>query len=129
MKKILNQINKASTAQEIEAVSEKISQFLLTASIDERAEIKLAISGMHQRLINQANELIEESKTHLNLQGKSYNLSDWITVKEYAKRYGIASTQVVSNWIRRGIVPKDNILEIGELNNLKLIKAVPYHEV
>lgn len=32
---------------------------------------------------------------------------------------------VVSNWIRWGIIPPENILHIPELNDLRLIKAVP----
>ncbi len=30
------------------------------------------------------------------------------------------------NWIRRGIVPAENIRVVDELNGLKLIKAVKY---
>lgn len=35
---------------------------------------------------------------------------------------------VVSNWIKRGIIPPENILEFPELNDIRLIKAVPYYE-
>jgi hypothetical protein len=35
----------------------------------------------------------------------------------------------VSSWIRRGgIIPAENVIELTELNGLKLIKALPYGE-
>ncbi len=33
---------------------------------------------------------------------------------------------VVNNWTKRGVVPAENVISVGRLNNLKLIKAVPY---
>ncbi|AYQ31399.1 hypothetical protein [Runella sp. SP2] len=61
-------------------------------------------------------------------EGETIELSDWVTIKEYAKRFNLESTNVVSNWIKRGIIPAENVREIPELNNIKLIKAVPYME-
>lgn len=58
--------------------------------------------------------------------GETIDLNDWVTIKEYAKRFDLESTNVVSNWIRRGIIPKDNIKDFPEFNNIRLIKAIPY---
>jgi translation elongation factor EF-Tu-like GTPase len=128
MKNLINKIEAAQSAEQIELVSSEISKILPSLSVEDRQKIKEAVSKMHQNLMKNANILIEKSQNYLKSQGKTYDLSDWVTVKQYAKIYGIASTQVVSNWIRRGVVPKENIVEIGEFNNLKLIKAVPYQE-
>jgi hypothetical protein len=48
-----------------------------------------------------------------------------MTYTNYCKNFNLNSTAVVTNWIKRGIVPSENLLFIKEMN-LKLIKAVPY---
>ena len=73
-------------------------------------------------LIAQAENLLIEKN------GRKYSLDEWITPAEYARRFNLKTTMVISNWIRRGIIPTENILHIPELNDLKLIKAVAYHE-
>ena len=45
---------------------------------------------------------------------------------DYIKKFDLKSTMVVNNWIKRGVVPAENIISVGRLNGLKLIKAVPY---
>ncbi|WP_439584732.1 hypothetical protein [Dyadobacter bucti] len=59
--------------------------------------------------------------------GKPYPTDEWLTVKEYCKRFKITNTQTVSNWISRGIIPAENVLIVEEYNNIRLIKALPYH--
>jgi len=63
----------------------------------------------------------------LTAEGEKIELADWITIKEYARRFELESTNVVSNWIKRGIVPANNIRDFPELN-IRLIKAVAYKE-
>ena len=48
-----------------------------------------------------------------------------VNSQKYAEKFNV-SLQVVQNWINRGIVPAENIRVVEELNDLKLIKAVPY---
>ena len=91
-------------------------------------ETQKNISPEVASLLAKGNELIAQAESILRHEGKSYSLSEWITIKEYAKRFNLNNTNTVSNWIKRGIVPAENILDIPELNNLRLIKAVPYHE-
>lgn len=79
-------------------------------------------------LMAQSDELIERATTFLEQNGTKFPLTDWLTPAEYAKRFGLASTNVVSNWIRRGVIPAENILHVPELNDIRLIKAVPYQE-
>ncbi len=86
----------------------------------EKTEIDVAIE--------RADAALERAVNYLHANGVDYQLSEWVTIKKYCQMYGIKDTNVVSNWIRRGIVPADNIQEIEELNGLKLIKAIPYME-
>jgi len=71
----------------------------------------------------------QEAENWLSVNGETISLNEWLTAKEYAKRFGLESTNVVTNWIRRGIIPPENIRVIQELNDLRLIKAIPYKEV
>jgi hypothetical protein len=125
-KELINEINKANTSAEMVLVSERVNEVLMVANEAERLAIKEAVSSMSLRLHAQTDTMIAEGQKMLSIEGKSYNLADWVTIREYARRYGIAGTQVISNWIKRGIIPQENIIEIDELNNLRLIKAVAY---
>jgi hypothetical protein len=69
----------------------------------------------------------KEANNYLILQGQTIDLSDWVTPKEYVKRFGLKSTNVVSNWIRRGIIPPENIVELKMLNGIRLLKAISYN--
>lgn len=81
-----------------------------------------------EELMASSEELIARAETFLQQNGTKFPLTDWLTPAEYAKKFGLKSTNVVSNWIRRGIIPAENILHVPELNDIRLIKAVPYHE-
>lgn len=66
-------------------------------------------------------------KDYCEYKGIQYPMDQWVTISEYCKRFNIPNTQAVTNWIQRGIVPEENVLTIPEYNNIRLIKAVPYH--
>ena len=78
--------------------------------------------------LRETDKLIQKAKDFLMLNGEEVVLDEWLTIKRYCQRFGISDTQVVTNWIRRGIIPPENIKEVEELNGLKLIKAVPYKD-
>lgn len=84
------------------------------------------ISPEVEKVLAEGNALIAEIDNYLSKNGVQFPLHDWVTIAEYIKRFGLNSTNVVSNWIRRGIIPPENIVDFPELNNLRLIKAVPY---
>ena len=65
----------------------------------------------------------------LILNGEEIDFDKWVTVKEYVKRYNLKSLNIVTNWIRRGIIPPENVRVVPELNDLRLVKAVPYKEI
>jgi hypothetical protein len=73
-------------------------------------------------LLADAKSLGNEIENVLIEQGKVHLLTEWLTIKEYTLKYNLASTSVVSNWINRGIIPPDCILETKNFNGIKLIK-------
>ncbi len=79
-----------------------------------------------QEVIGEARERLNEAVRFLHNNGVDYSLSEWLTIKKYCERFGIKDTNVVSNWIKRGVIPSENIQVIEELNGLKLIKAISY---
>lgn len=81
-----------------------------------------------KQVIEQAESTLAEAGKLLKDRGVEYDLGEWVTIKNYCKRFGIKTEAVVVNWISRGIVPPENIHVVEELNGLRLIKAVPYKE-
>lgn len=79
-----------------------------------------------ESLLMENQALIHEATAFLESQGKRYSLSEWVTLKQYAKRHELESISVISNWINRGIIPAEDIVVVEELNDLKLIKDKVY---
>ena len=123
---LLLAISTATTAEDIEAVSPSIGEWLQTGTPVQKAALQTAVSQLNRRLSELTTQALEQAEQFLSKDGKQYPLSDWLTPKEYAKRFDIQSTQVITNWIRRGIIPKENVVRIQELNNLTLVKAMQY---
>ena len=82
----------------------------------------------HQEFMQELRQNREEIEDFLKINGIEYKLDEWLTIARYAERFNISSTSIISNWIRRGVIPPENIREVEELNGLRLIKAVPYRE-
>lgn len=85
------------------------------------------ISPEIEALLAQGDRIITEAETFLQQQGRTYSLAEWITPAEYARRFGLASTMIVTNRISRGVIPAENVLHVPEINNTRLVKAIPYH--
>ena len=81
-----------------------------------------------ETLLSEGRKSLSEAQNYLSKDGVKYELHDWVTIAEYCRRFNIPNTQTVSNWIKRGIVPKENTVVIQEYNNIRLVKAVPYHD-
>ena len=73
----------------------------------------------------QAEQAAARSLKILQDNGFVVDTSEWLTVKRYAERYGL-TTQVVTNWMARSIIPADCMMTLPELNNLRLIKNQLY---
>lgn len=70
----------------------------------------------------------QESDASIQLakeSGVSIDLSEWLTIKRYAQRYGL-TTQVVTNWLARGVIPAACTMTLPELNDLQLVKNQAY---
>lgn len=71
---------------------------------------------------------LKESDASLQLareNGIVVDRSHWLTIKRYAQRYNL-TTQVVTNWINRGIIPTDCVMDLPELNDIRLVKDRTY---
>lgn len=88
---------------------------------------KTEFSKKIEALLAEGDAAIAEARSYLISQGEVVDLSEWVTIKEYCKRFGIKNMETVLNWINRGIVPKENVVVVEEFNNTRLIKAVEYH--
>lgn len=77
------------------------------------------------RQLAQAQRESEQSLKVLRGNGFVVDTSEWLTVKRYAERYGL-TTQVVTNWMARSIIPADCTMTLPELNGLRLVKNQPY---
>lgn len=134
MQTLIEKIQKASSIAEMEQVHNEIVVFFQTATEDEKNAIREAFEEKSKRALKEVNEtknkaeaLLREldSEVILEKNGKRYNLNEWITPSEYAKKYDLKTAQIVSNWITRGIVPAQNVLKIAKLN-IQLIKDIRY---
>ncbi|MDI9872629.1 hypothetical protein [Flectobacillus roseus] len=134
MQNLIAKIQKASSVTEMEEVHNEIVAFFQTATEDEKNTIRQAFEEKSKQALKEVNEtknraeaLLREldSEVILEKDGKRYNLNDWITPSEYAKKYDLKTAQIVSNWITRGIVPPQNVLKIAKLN-IQLVKDIRY---
>ena len=101
----------------------------------ERRKTDLSLkSVMNTNAINLDTELAafrQESDKSIELareNGITVDMSQWLTLKRYAQKYSLASTNVLSNWISRGIITAENIMDLPELNDLRLIRDIPYRD-
>ncbi|GAB2780243.1 hypothetical protein GCM10027275_24730 [Rhabdobacter roseus] len=78
-------------------------------------------------LMSQADSTIKEAQKYLIAQGEVVDLTEWVTIKEYCKRFGIKNTETVSNWIKRGVIPAEDTMVIEDLNNIRMVRAKEYH--
>lgn len=80
-----------------------------------------------KRLMEEAAEAENQAIIYLLARDKVVDLNEWVTIREYCKRFGIKSTETVSNWIKRGIIPAKDTIVIKELNDIRLVRARAYH--
>lgn len=126
MQKIINNLLLAETDKEIEAAMKAIREEMDKANPEQKVLFRSIISAKVKMMSKEADKLIAESQSLISTPEFVIDLNEWITMKEYTKRFQLSSTNVVSNWIKRGLVPPSNIRTLPMLNNLKLIKAVKY---
>ncbi len=77
-------------------------------------------------LLKETHELIGKAKAFLVSEGKVVDFDKFLTIKKYCQKYGIKDESLVTNWIRRGIIPVDDIHVFQELNGLRMIRDKIY---
>lgn len=77
------------------------------------------------RELTEAQNESTQSLKLLRENGFVVDTTEWLTIKRYAERYSL-TTQVVTNWMARGIIPADCTITLPELNDLRLVKNQPY---
>jgi len=77
-------------------------------------------------LVASSKKLVEEAKNFLMSEGRIVELDKYLTIKNYCKKYEIKDESVVTNWIRRGLVPAEDVHTFTELNGIRIIKDRAY---
>jgi predicted urease superfamily metal-dependent hydrolase len=136
MEDLIKKLLEANSVELYGAASQACIAYFPNASDEEQQLLRKIMIQKAEEMMSQAMEtrqkaaeLIAEYENrdiNIEIDGKKYPLSEWVTMKEYCRRFGLKNTMVINNWITREIIPKENILNISQLNNLRLIKAVPY---
>jgi hypothetical protein len=116
----------AQTEQEVETTMNEMKEVMKIATPEEKILLREVVSAKNKMVMAELEKAIAEADNLIATPEFTIDLNQWITIKEYTKRFQLSSTNVVSNWIKRGLVPPSNIRTLPMLNNLKLIKAVKY---
>ena len=122
---LLNQIDGLTTTEDSGRVRQAMDEFAQQATTDEREIVKKALSTRLNQLADEAEQALKETGAFLQQNGVRYSLDEWLTIINYARKYAV-DTQLVSNWIRRGVVPANCVVELNALNNIRLVKDQPY---
>ena len=136
MKELINNLINAKGLEQYETASSACLTFFENATDTQKEQIREAMRKKADLITAEAKQTIskisktisefEQKDVVLEVNGRKYPLDEWVTLNDYIKKFDLKSTMVVNNWIKRGVVPAENIISVGRLNGLKLIKAVPY---
>ena len=134
-KQYLERYQKATSREERAALLTDYQAFLETLSDDDRDQARQFMQAALRPQINERiktldalaekAELILSHKGKITYEGKEYVFGDWITIADYCRLYDFKPSRV-QNWIDREVVPRQNVVIIQELNNLKLLKNERY---
>jgi ribosomal protein S16 len=79
-----------------------------------------------EQLLQETQILIAEAKNFLISEGKIVDFGKFLTIKKYCEKYNIKEESKVTNWIRRGVIPAEDVHTFTELNNLRMIRDKIY---
>ncbi|MEA5458711.1 hypothetical protein VB796_06670 [Arcicella sp. LKC2W] len=116
----------ATTEQEIEKSIVAMNEAIKNATPEEKEALKAVVYAKNEMLMKESNDLLAQIDSVLATPDFTVNLNEWVTMKEYSKRFNLSTTNIVTNWIKRGIIPSENIKTLPMLNGLKLIRAIKY---
>lgn len=120
-KVIIEQVRAIATTEDMDRVSTLIRAEEGTMA----PEVQEALLEKLKEVTENSRKLQEDTMSILQLHGVSYPLTDWLTPRNYAKKFGIKNTETVINWINRGVIPAEDVKDVEELG-LRLVRAVPY---
>jgi hypothetical protein len=116
----------AQSESEVQTSIELMNEAIRNATAEDKETLKAVVYAKNEMLIKESNDLLSQIDSLILTPDFTINLNEWVTMKEYSKRFNLSTTNVVTNWIKRGIIPQENIRTVPMLNGLKLIKAVKY---
>jgi hypothetical protein len=116
----------AQSEEEVQKSIELMNEAIKNATPEDKETLKAVVYAKNEMLIKESKDLLSQIDSVLATPDYTINLNEWVTMKEYSKRFNLSTTNVVTNWIKRGIIPQENIRTVPMLNGLKLIKAVKY---
>jgi hypothetical protein len=116
----------AQSEEEVQTSIELMNEAIRNATAEDKETLKAVVYAKNEMLIKESNDLLSQIDSLILTPDFTINLNEWVTMKEYSKRFNLSTTNVVTNWIKRGIIPQENIRTVPMLNGLKLIKAVKY---
>ncbi len=132
MESLINNINSSNSLDELYELKTDIHTFFNTATEDEKEQIRDIFFSRFNTIYDSENETqykVEQPSVELDddiiieKRGIRYDLAEWITPSEYAKKYSLKTVQVVNNWIARGLVKPENVLKISKLN-ISLVRDI-----
>ncbi|MCE6989946.1 hypothetical protein [Dyadobacter sp. CY323] len=117
---------------EVAKLRSEFSNWYYGLSEQERGQVEPFWKGIKEaarQSIKEIKDLINEIKrlddVKIVVAGDEYDLHDWVTISNYSRLHNLKVSRV-QNWISRGVVPRDKVLAIPQLNNVKLIKNEIY---
>ena len=116
----------AQSEEEVQKSIELMNEAIRNATPEDKETLKAVVYAKNEMLIKESKDLLSQIDSVLATPDYTINLNEWITMKEYSKRFNLSTTNIVTNWIKRGIIPQENIRTVPMLNGLKLIKAIKY---
>ena len=122
---LLDRISGMSTVDESNQVRNLVKQFKEYAQAEEYDQVRKALSVRLHDIAAKGEQEITEVADLLRINGVTYDLSKWLTISSYAKKYGL-DTHVITNWIRRETIPNNCVIELPLLNNIRMIKDQSY---
>jgi DNA-binding FrmR family transcriptional regulator len=136
MNTILKNLKMAVTDEQLDDALKACADIMTQATDAQKKAISVAVSTKSDEILArskqtraQAEALLREIESEsicIEIAGQRYPLSDWLTISQYCERFGLSSTSVVTNWLKRGVIPTENTVLVKPLNNLRLIRAIPY---
>ncbi|WP_031527952.1 hypothetical protein [Dyadobacter crusticola] len=126
---------KAANKEDIPLIRKEFADWYYALSESERDEIRpfwKTIKDRARQTIAEIKDALAELQqlqdVRLVVEGAEYDLHEWITISEYSRIHNLKVSRV-QNWISRGVVPRNKVLAIPQLNNVKLIKNEIYSKV